>query len=88
MVESILKKYGKIISAVNGIFNIELKKDPDFFLEEIEKELPEYTVELIEQRGKNIKIKVQKDLFKAMLNKIKTYKDGVPAEDLKYSDEE
>ena len=88
MVENVLKKYGKITESSKGIFWIDLKKDPDTFIENIEDELPEYSIELIEQRGKSVKIRVQKDLFKAMLNKIKSYKDGVPPEDLKYSDEE
>ena len=88
MVESVLKKYGKITQSGNGEFWIDLKNDPDNFLEELEKELSEYSVELLEQRGKSVKIKVQKDLFKVMLNKINVYKEGIPPEDLKYSDEE
>jgi len=87
MIEKVIKKYGKILEQENNIFRLKLNVSFEEFKNKVEKELSDYTVELISKKGDNVKVRFNKDLFKIFQDEIKKYKEGVLPEDLKYSED-
>ncbi|MCD6575876.1 MAG: hypothetical protein J7K73_01815 [Nanoarchaeota archaeon] len=84
MIEDIIRKYGKIVEKDGNTFLLETS---GFDIESLEKELGVYSVEIVEQKGSLVRIKLKRDLLKEFQNQIKKYNEDVPPEDLRYMDD-